>query len=128
MDSDVDLLVDLGPSVGYFDLMAIREHLEAVLGRRVDVVPRRAIKRQLRQQILDEAVAFNLWVFGEAASQLPDEVREAHPAPTYPPQQRLYFLPEPQGQGALRPTFGLGVGGVRRLRWPATWRIRLNRW
>jgi len=26
------------------------------------------------------------------------------------PQQRLYFLPEPQGQGELRPTFANAVG------------------
>lgn len=55
-NSDVDLLVDLGPDVGYFDLIAIREHLETVLGRRVDLVPRRALKRQLRERILSEAI------------------------------------------------------------------------
>lgn len=55
-DSDVDLLVDLGQGVGYLDLIAIREHLEEQLGRRVDLVPRRALKRQLRQRILDEAI------------------------------------------------------------------------
>jgi len=26
------------------------------------------------------------------------------------PQQRLYFLPEPQGQGELRPTLEKGAG------------------
>jgi len=55
-NSDVDLLVDLASDVGYLDLIAIREHLEKQLGRRVDLVPRRALKRQLRQGILDEAI------------------------------------------------------------------------
>ena len=55
-DSDVDLLVDLGPEVGYFDLIAIREHLEALLGWRVELVPRGAVKRQLRERILGEAI------------------------------------------------------------------------
>ena len=55
-DSDIDLLIDLDPAAGYFELIAIREHLEELLGRRVDLVPRRAVKRQLRQRIFDEAI------------------------------------------------------------------------
>lgn len=29
------------------------------------------------------------------------------PTPAQPPWQRLYFFPDPQGQGSLRPIFGI---------------------
>src|SRR5690606_11340472 len=49
------------------------------------------------------------WVVGFAP-------RQTNPAP----QHLLYFLPEPQGQGSLRPTFGsaVAVGAALRLSSP----------
>lgn len=57
-DSDVDLLVDFQPSaqIGLFRFQEIQEYLEAVLGVHVDLVTRAALKHQLRDQILSEAV------------------------------------------------------------------------
>jgi len=42
-DSDVDVLVDVDPSIG-LKFVQLAEELELVLGRRADVVSRRAIK------------------------------------------------------------------------------------
>ena len=54
-DSDVDLLVDLAPSVGLFEFVDLKERLEALLGRPVDLVPRRGLKRRLKATVLAEA-------------------------------------------------------------------------
>ena len=42
-DSDVDLLVDVDPSIG-LDFVELAEELERALGRQVDLVSRRAIR------------------------------------------------------------------------------------
>ena len=55
-DSDVDLLVEFARPVGLFRLLALKEYLEAVLGRPVDLATRNALKRQFRDAILREAI------------------------------------------------------------------------
>jgi predicted nucleotidyltransferase len=57
-NSDVDLLVEFEPAavIGLFKFQDIQEYLERVLGRPVDLVARDALKRQLREQILGEAI------------------------------------------------------------------------
>ena len=55
-DSDVDLLVEFSRPVGLFHFMEVKEFLEEVLGRRVDLVNPDALKPQLREAILEEAV------------------------------------------------------------------------
>lgn len=52
-DSDIDILVDVDPSIGWF-FVDLKEFLEVKLGRKVDLVSIRAIKRQLRDTILQE--------------------------------------------------------------------------
>ena len=54
--SDVDVLVDFEPGATLFTMGGLQQHLEALLGRRVDLVSRRAIKRQIRDSVLGEAV------------------------------------------------------------------------
>lgn len=54
-DSNVDLLADLGETVGYVELVRIAERLEVLLGRPVDLVPRGALRPSLRAQVLAEA-------------------------------------------------------------------------
>lgn len=46
-DSDIDLLVDLDPSVGLFNLMRMGTLAEELLGRAVDVVPRDGLKKEV---------------------------------------------------------------------------------
>jgi len=55
-DSDIDLLVEFGRPVGLFEFVRLRRTLELLLGRRVDLVTTRALKRQLRDKILAEAI------------------------------------------------------------------------
>lgn len=56
-ESDLDLLVRLGPGRGYADLLAFCDELEAGLGRRVDVLTEDALDPTLHREILDRAVA-----------------------------------------------------------------------
>ncbi len=55
-DSDVDLLVEFDRPIGLFHFFRVQRRLEEILGRRVDLVMRDAVKRQLRDRILAEAV------------------------------------------------------------------------
>ena len=55
-DSDVDLLVEFEQPVSLFQFVRLQREIEAVLDCRVDLVTRRAIKPQLRDRILREAV------------------------------------------------------------------------
>jgi hypothetical protein len=55
-ESDVDVLVEFTGPTGFFEFMDLKDYLEALLGRPVDLVTRKALKRQLRDQILAEAV------------------------------------------------------------------------
>lgn len=54
--SDVDLLVDFDRPVGLFHFFRVQNRLEEILGCRVDLVMRDAVKRQLRERIFAEAV------------------------------------------------------------------------
>lgn len=55
-DSDVDILVTPG-TASLFDLAAMEVELEALLGRRVQVVSDGGLKPHVREMILREAVA-----------------------------------------------------------------------
>ena len=55
-NSDVDLLVEFDKPIGLFHFVRVQQRLEAILGCRVDLVMRDAVKRQLRDRILAEAV------------------------------------------------------------------------
>lgn len=54
--SDIDLLVEFERQVGLFGFIRVKQHLERILGRRVDLVTPDALKPQLRDAILREAV------------------------------------------------------------------------
>jgi predicted nucleotidyltransferase len=53
-ESDVDLLVEFQPevAVGFLSLGRLQLELEALLGRRVDLVPKRGLKPLLRDEDL----------------------------------------------------------------------------
>ncbi|MBL8930490.1 MAG: helix-turn-helix domain-containing protein [Kineosporiaceae bacterium] len=56
-DSDIDLLVDLPPSVGLLGLARLQADLESVLdGHRVDLVPAQDLKPGVRQRVDADAV------------------------------------------------------------------------
>ena len=55
-DSDVDVLIDLARPLDLFDVGRIQVRLEEILGTRVDLVMTRALRPQLRDGILAEAI------------------------------------------------------------------------
>ncbi|HEX8600472.1 MAG TPA: nucleotidyltransferase family protein [Chloroflexia bacterium] len=54
---DLDLLVQLEPGYSLFDLIAIKQDLEDLLGCRVDVVTEAALSPYIREQVLREALS-----------------------------------------------------------------------
>lgn len=56
IDSDVDILVDFEDDADLLDMMGLANFLEDELSRKVDVVPRRALRPELRDQVLAELV------------------------------------------------------------------------
>jgi|GEM_PF-319517 len=55
-DSDIDILVDFAPGADLLDLSGLKLYLEDIFGRPVDVVPRRAIREELREAMLADAI------------------------------------------------------------------------
>lgn len=55
-DSDVDLLVEFDRPIGIFHFFRVQSRIEEILGSKVDLVMRDAVKRQLRDRIFAEAV------------------------------------------------------------------------
>ena len=54
--SDVDVLVDFQEGADLFDLVGLGLFLEEELQREVDVVPKRALRAELRETVLREVV------------------------------------------------------------------------
>ena len=54
-DSDVDLLVDFEPDaeVGFLILCRMQRELSALVGRKVDLVPKDGLKPRIRQGVLE---------------------------------------------------------------------------
>ena len=52
--SDIDVLVDLDLKADLLDLIGIGQYLEEQLHARVDVVPRTALRKEFRDQVLKE--------------------------------------------------------------------------
>lgn len=55
-DSDVDLLVEFNRPVGLFGLIALQQHLESLLGCKVDLGTPRSLRPDMKEQVLQEAV------------------------------------------------------------------------
>ena len=55
--SDLDLLVDAGPSTTLFDLGGMSEDLRVLLGVPVDIVTSGGLHRRIRERVLAEARA-----------------------------------------------------------------------
>ncbi|HEY0552918.1 MAG TPA: nucleotidyltransferase family protein [Thermoanaerobaculia bacterium] len=55
-DSDLDLLVTLGEGRSLLDLVGLKQDLEDLIHRSVDVVTEKALSPYLREQVLSEAV------------------------------------------------------------------------
>ena len=55
--SDIDILVEFEDGADLFDLVGLGLFLEEKLKRKVDVVPKRSLRAELRSSVLTEAVA-----------------------------------------------------------------------
>ena len=57
VNSDIDLLVEFEDGADLFDLVGLADYLEEAFQQKVDVVPKRALRPELREPILREVVA-----------------------------------------------------------------------
>jgi len=55
--SDIDILVDFEEGADLFDLVGLSLFLERKLQRKVDIVPKRVLRKEIRESVLKEAVA-----------------------------------------------------------------------
>ena len=55
-NSDVDILVDFEKPVGLFEFARLKMYLEEILERPVDLVTPEALRQELREDILREAI------------------------------------------------------------------------
>jgi hypothetical protein len=56
-ESDIDLLVEFTEDADLFDLVGLSLFLEEALHHKVDIVPRRALRAELREAVLQEVVS-----------------------------------------------------------------------
>ena len=56
-DSDIDFLVEFESGFRLTDLIRLTQNLEELLGRKVDVVPRHALRKELEAYVLSELQA-----------------------------------------------------------------------
>ena len=56
LQSDIDILVELGNKISLLDFVGIKYELEDLLGRTVDLVEYQAVKPRLRKKIMSEEI------------------------------------------------------------------------
>jgi predicted nucleotidyltransferase len=54
--SDIDILVNYQEKPGIFDFLRLKNYLETITGRSVDLVTESALKKPLNNEILQEAI------------------------------------------------------------------------
>lgn len=54
--SDIDILAEFEDGADLFDLIGLTLYLEEILQRKVDVVPKGALRRELQGSVLQQAV------------------------------------------------------------------------
>jgi len=54
--SDIDLLAEFEDNADLFDLMGLGLYLEEIFQRPVDVVPKRALRAELRESVLHQVI------------------------------------------------------------------------
>ena len=54
--SDVDVLVEFEEPVGFFDFIALENYLSNLLGVKVDLVSKKALKPRIGERILKEVI------------------------------------------------------------------------
>ncbi len=54
--SDVDILVEFSEPVGMFKFIELEEYLSKLIGKKVDLVTKNALKPAIREEILEEVI------------------------------------------------------------------------
>ena len=54
--SDVDILVEFKTSVGFFQFIRLENYLTQILGRKVDLLTKKALKAAIKEEVLKELV------------------------------------------------------------------------
>jgi len=54
--SDIDILVEFSEPVGFFNFLDLEEYLAGLLGRKVDMVTKKALKPNIGKNILREMI------------------------------------------------------------------------
>lgn len=54
--SDIDILVEFQKAISYFELISLEDYLSKKLGRKADVVPKKALKAYIKNDILNSTV------------------------------------------------------------------------
>lgn len=54
--SDIDILVEFSKPIGFFKFIELEETLSKLLGKKVDLVTKKALKPLIREEILQEVV------------------------------------------------------------------------
>jgi predicted nucleotidyltransferase len=55
--SDVDILVEFEEPVGFFEFIALEDYLSGLLGVKVDLVSKKALKPRIGERILKEVIS-----------------------------------------------------------------------
>ncbi len=55
-ESDVDLIVEFEHPVGLLQFIELQQHLERILGCKVDLGTKRSLKSRIKDQVLREAI------------------------------------------------------------------------
>lgn len=55
--SDIDILVDFEEGADLFHLVGLSIFLEERLNRKIDVVPKRALREEIKESVLKEAIS-----------------------------------------------------------------------
>jgi hypothetical protein len=56
-NSDIDLLAEFDENADLFDLVGLELYLEDKFNRKVDIVPKNALRAELRETVLQQVVA-----------------------------------------------------------------------
>jgi predicted nucleotidyltransferase len=56
IDSDIDLLIDLGENRSPWFPVRLIKDLEKLLGRKVDIVTEKGLKERIKERVLQEAI------------------------------------------------------------------------
>lgn len=54
--SDVDILVELSKPMGFLKFLELEEFLSKIIGKKVDLVTKKALKEAIKKEILREAI------------------------------------------------------------------------